>query len=305
MLICETINVCNANCVFCPYSQQTRRHGLMSLDLFRKIVAEYGGMGGGYFSLTPMVGDVLLDRDLLLRLRVLADAQSPISTSFTTNLFALDHFNDEELQALLQQLGRIDVSIYGTSREECQMLTRKDHFDKFLFNMRRLVSLWERSTQTCEIVMGFRLAFDQSQEQLQAWAEQNFGRSFPFGSTSTYANWGNSMSGALPGKARWVESRENSTTCVLLPLALMIYWDGRVSACACCDYDASDELFLGNVANESLTEIFNGARNRRVWQDHEEEKLPGICKKCTFHIPLSTVGKDHPIVGKVTDFIGG
>ena len=145
MLICETVNVCNAKCVFCPYVQQTRRHGLMSMDLFRKVVAEYGGMGGGFFSLTPMVGDILLDPALPARLEVLAEAHGPISTSVTTNLFALDRFGDKEIRTLLRQMARIYVSVYGTSRAECQMLTRTDQFDKFLDNMRRLVRLWEAS----------------------------------------------------------------------------------------------------------------------------------------------------------------
>ena len=154
-------------------------------------------------------------------------------------------------------------------------------------------------------MIGFRLAFEAAPERLQAWVQHQLGRSFPLGSTSSYANWGNSISGVLPGNARWMESRENAATCAMLPLALMIYWDGRVSACACCDYDASQELFLGNVANESLTEIFNGACSRKVWEAHESRSLPAICKNCTFHVPLSAVHKEHPIVGKVTDFIGG
>ena len=34
----ENINVCNAKCVFCPYPEQKRKHCVMPLTLFKKII---------------------------------------------------------------------------------------------------------------------------------------------------------------------------------------------------------------------------------------------------------------------------
>ena len=61
MLICETVNICNNDCIICPYSSQSRKKELMNLDLFRNILDQYAEIGGGYISLTPMVGEVFLD----------------------------------------------------------------------------------------------------------------------------------------------------------------------------------------------------------------------------------------------------
>ena len=50
----ETTNVCNANCTFCAYQYQTRDMGIMSEQLFKKIVEEYSALGGGSLGLTPL-----------------------------------------------------------------------------------------------------------------------------------------------------------------------------------------------------------------------------------------------------------
>src|ERR1700704_696229 len=60
----ETTNICNANCVFCAYQYQTRPTGIMSVELFRKIIDEYSELGGGELGLTPTVGDPLIDKHL-------------------------------------------------------------------------------------------------------------------------------------------------------------------------------------------------------------------------------------------------
>ena len=36
----ESTNLCNAKCVFCPRDDMHRRQGVMSFDLFRKVVDE-------------------------------------------------------------------------------------------------------------------------------------------------------------------------------------------------------------------------------------------------------------------------
>ena len=51
----ELTNLCNANCVFCPYQFQTRDVAFMSDDVFEKAVRDFVGSGGGSVGLTPVV----------------------------------------------------------------------------------------------------------------------------------------------------------------------------------------------------------------------------------------------------------
>src|SRR5687768_2112879 len=41
----ESTNICNAKCVFCPRDDMHRKQGIMSFDLFKKIVEECAGLG--------------------------------------------------------------------------------------------------------------------------------------------------------------------------------------------------------------------------------------------------------------------
>ena len=43
----QTHNLCNANCIICPYREIHDIKGFMHADLFERILTEVGGGGGG------------------------------------------------------------------------------------------------------------------------------------------------------------------------------------------------------------------------------------------------------------------
>ena len=65
----ETVNICNNRCIICAYPNQTRHEEVMTMEVFKKAVEDYVNLGGGYLSLTPLVGEVLLDPYLIDRLK--------------------------------------------------------------------------------------------------------------------------------------------------------------------------------------------------------------------------------------------
>jgi len=304
-LICETVNVCNSACVFCPYTQQTRTKGTMSIHLFEKVVHDYVSMGGGVLSLTPMVGDVLLDKKLMDRLDVLEQHPSLILPSLTTNLFALERLSDEQIRRLIQVVRKVNISCYGLSAEEGFKVTKTRQHDTFIKNLRRFGALWQEVKNPCRLAIGFRLVQSPSKEAMEDFIHQNLGVLVPYSFVYNYANWGNSMSGELPEDAEWLPATENREACILPLFGMQVYWDGRVSACACCDYDASEELSLGDVNREDLGALFNNHLSQRIWTDHENGNLPNICKNCTFHQSLNSINAQHPLSIDPTDFLGG
>lgn len=306
LLICETVNVCNQDCVFCPYSQQTRAKGIMPMDLFERVVSQYAEMGGGILSVTPMVGDILLDRHLLSRIEILNRAKPVVTPTVTTNLVGLKRYTDEQVVSLIRTFKRIHISCYGLSPSENLAITRRDHYQKFADSAKRFMQLWESTGESrCELKLGFRNMFEHTQESLESFSATVFGRVLPFSAIHSYANWGNRMTGVLPGDAEWMEAKQNSTPCVLLAAAMQVYWDGRVTSCACCDYDASDELALGNLYEEDLVSLYNGERSQSLWRAHTTNMLPEICRNCTFHLPLNDLHPEHSLVANPVEFIGG
>lgn len=304
-IICETVNICNSDCVFCPYSLQTRKFGTMTPDMFAEVCRQYVAMGGGPMSLTPVVGDVLLDKELPSRLAMLRSYDHAIQPSVTTNLYALDRFSDEVVSEMLATFVRIHVSVYGITEEENAEITRRTNFKKFAPQARRLADLWERSSRRCSLWVSFRNVNEHSEETLRSYVTEHVGHDWFQGAATSYFNWGGRMSGPLPGDAHWAAAPGNHKTCMLLTTALQIYWDGRVSACSCCDYDAGKDLALGTVTEHTLTEIYNGTANRQIWTDQEAGNMQPICQSCTFYIPLSRLAERPPVGQGWFDFNGG
>ena len=65
----ETINICNANCIFCAYQYQKRPTGTMDTKLFETLIADYVKIGGGLLGLTPTVGEPLADTEIVERIK--------------------------------------------------------------------------------------------------------------------------------------------------------------------------------------------------------------------------------------------
>lgn len=305
-LICETVNLCNSDCVFCPYSLQTRKFGVMEPEVFREVCQQYVAMGGGPMSLTPMVGDVLLDKELPSRLLMLQAYRHAIQPSVTTNLYGLDRHSDEVVTQMLECFTRIHISVYGLTAEENAEITRRTNFKKFAEQARRFAQLWEQSSRGCTIGVSFRNLRNHPVSALRAYVQECFGHEEWFGGAATsYCNWGGRMSGTLPGDAVWLPVSENRKPCMLLTIALQVYWDGRVSACSCCDYDAGTDLALGSVREQTLTEIYNSSANRQIWADQESGNMQNICRNCTFYVPLTRLQQQLPAGQNWFNFIGG
>src|SRR3954463_11366338 len=59
----ESTNICNAKCVFCPRDEMLRDQGVMSRELFRKVVDECAALGITHVRMHNY-GEAFLDRHL-------------------------------------------------------------------------------------------------------------------------------------------------------------------------------------------------------------------------------------------------
>ena len=302
MLICETVNACNLDCIICAYSQQTRPTELMPLDLFEKVLHDYSELGGGCLSLTPTVGDVLLDRRLTDRFRLIEGYPKIGPVSFTTNGVLAASRDPEELAWIAGRMRRILVSVYGLDAEEYHRMTRKDRFEDMLEGVRRLIAACGDRTQ---LFLGFRLLHERSQEDLSKWIVERFGRSLPFGSTTQYANWGGAVDTAspLPGDAKWIPVRYNKGQCAIPLLAMQVSSNGDVSFCPCDDFKHVEELSLGNVRDATLAEMYNSPKVARLYDFAAH--VPAFCRGCSFHLPLEDTRQVEELCRDPTASIGG
>jgi sulfatase maturation enzyme AslB (radical SAM superfamily) len=286
----ETVNLCNNNCLVCAYREQERSKIHMAMDVFEKSVSDYADMGGGYVSLTPLVGDVFLDRFLLERIAFLNKVPSVSAIGFTTNAAMAHRFDDKELAAIIAPLKRLSISIYGLDREEYETMTRKPTYNRMIEGIRRIVDV-----SSIQVWLEFRLLRKRPRQFVEAWVENEVGvmlgtKACVRSILTDYANWGifDDANMPLPQDAKWhrFEPSVSRPQCLIPLFAFIVFSNGNVSFCPCDNFQDVEELRLGNVMDHSLSELYNSEKARKL-RDWAGWGVPAFCQKCSFHIPMS------------------
>lgn len=303
MLSCETVNICNNDCVFCAYSKMERKKEVMSLQLFEKVLKDYSELGGGTLSLTPLVGDVFTDELLFERMKLLKNYSKITEVSFTTNATLSDRLNDNNLEYILDGISRVNLSVYGLEPEEHRGMTRRDDYNRAVRSMQRIIRLTGDSKK---IRFGFRLFRRYNAKALKTWMLDNFGIEAPYNRTNSYDNWADSIdtSVELPFDGEWTPITGNTEAC-FMPLLGRVLSSGKVTFCHCDDSDNAENLSMGNIKEKSLAEIYTNEKINNLWELKGDGKLPPVCRRCTFHRPFSNLPSNDFIFKNPLDFIGG
>lgn len=301
MLFIETVNICNFDCIICAYSKLSRKKEIMDGSLFKKILSDYNDMGGGNLSLTPVVGEVFLDKDLVSRYKEIKKHPLIADVSFTTNAIKSNNFNDQDLSFILRHTSRIHISVYGIDENENEIMTKRSKYEQVIKSIKRMLTLID---DTNKIVIGFRTLKKYDDAVLKTWISDNFGIDLAFSSTTQYANWGVIDTDIkLPFQATWSTNRDSKKQCLIPLVACQVFVNGEVSFCPCDDFDNDEELHLGSIHNDTLINIYNTNKTKELW--NFEEKVPEFCKKCSFYKPLDTIKEHDYIFENPVYFIGG
>jgi len=285
----ETTNICNSACVFCAYLKMRREKGVMSLPLFEQVVAEYAAMGGGPVSLTPLVGDALLDPHLLERLRIL-DASPRISQiSLTTNAIALERYSDEQLRQILQIIDCIQVSIGGLDAATYETMYGVKRFPMVQKAMERLLTIKDEVANPPNINFAFRTNDWRFELRFRKQLEEYRRRGAFVSHIWTYANYAGLVQNDARLKLEVIEgAKEKRLPCVYAAVHMAIGWDGRITACGCADFEGK-ELKLGQAGEDPLPEVWRGEKRKSILKAFTRGKLPQICQRCSAYQPDAAI----------------
>ena len=282
----ELTNLCNANCVFCPYQFQTRETEFMSDDVLRKAVSDYVAIGGGSVGLTPIVGDALIDPKFLERVRYLRSLPQIDRIWLTTNCILLDRFGVEAI--LRSGIDALNVSTAGFEAEMYQRVYRNGSYQRMRRNVTELVRRNSELGEPVAITIALRpdrplqaVMADPDFQPLLAFRPQlDFTWSF------TSAN-GRITREILPAamKLRLVTRRPEA--CVNTYNGPIVLPDGTVMGCSCvAAMDALKDLAIGNIMQSPLAEIWSGEQIRRLRASFQSGDLNPTCAGCDMYRDL-------------------
>lgn len=279
----ELTNLCNANCVFCPYQFQTRDIEFMPDEVFEKAVRDFVSIGGGSVGLTPIVGDALIDPKFVERVRYLRSFPAIDRVWVTTNAILLDkHGIDEVLDS---GLSSITISTAGFEEMMYERVYRSKSYQRVRKNVLELIEKNARRSEPLNITIGLRS--DRPLEQVlkdpdfQPILAHNPSIDFTWSFTS--AN-GRITAEMLPAvmKLRVVDSRKE--TCVQLYNGPIVVPDGTVMACSCvAAMDAVEDLAIGNVMQASLLDIWVSERMKQIRASFGGNELNKSCAGCDMY----------------------
>ena len=282
----ELTNLCNADCVFCPYQFQGREVQFMPDGVFHKAVHDYVSAGGGSVGLTPIVGDALIDPRFLDRVRYLRSFPEIDRIWLTTNCILLDKFGVD--QVLRSGITALNVSTAGFDEEMYRRVYRNASYQRMRKNVLELVERNSALGSPITITIALRpdrplnavMADPDFQPILAHKPQLDFTWSF------TSAN-GRITRDILPAamKLRVVDARPEP--CVNTYNGLMVLPDGTVMGCSCvAAMDALQDLGVGNVMNTPLAEIWSNAAMHKLRSSFGTAALNRTCTSCDMYRDL-------------------
>lgn len=282
----EFTNLCNADCIFCPYHFQEREVQFMSDEVFYKAVSDYITLGGGSVGLTPIVGDALIDPKFLGRVRYLRSLPQIDRIWLTSNCILLDRFGIDEV--LRSGINALNVSTAGFDAEMYRRVYRNAAYQRMKNNVTQLV---ERNTalgSPVAITIALRpdrpldavMADPDFQPILAHKPQLDFTWSF------TSAN-GRIKREMLPATMRLRVVEVHSEPCVNTYNGLMVLSDGTVMGCGCvAAMDATEDLGIGNIKTSSLGEIWSGTAMQNLRSSLRNGNLNSTCSGCDMYRDL-------------------
>lgn len=269
----EPTNACNLSCYLCPRANDIRKVGFMDFDLFRKIIDEckthrklkmINFHKDGESLLHPRIYD-------MIKYAKLADVAEVLHIN--TNGTTLDEKNATDF--LASGIDDVTVSIDAARKSTFKKIKGADLLEKVEANMKKLFSLKKRMALEKPFVRVKIMEFDDvSREEVDEFIERWKGIADDVQVTGVH-NW----SGAIKGLKVTDEVKRKRYPCVLLWYMLAVNWDGKVSACN-VDWDMS--ALVGDLAKETLREIWNGKRLKELRSAElgGNHKLAKVCDEC-------------------------
>lgn len=293
LLFIEPVTHCNLQCSFCTSRFELRPHAVMSLETFRDYAGQAIAMGFADLALTPINGDVFMDKGIFDKLRLLEDWPGGHGVLIYTNLIGAPPGALDDVLAM-RRLKQFQVSVYGHDFATFGRITGRGEgqFRRLLDNL----AAAERIVATRGRPHGLSICLRTEHNwrldgscdgELQAQLRRLQALGVPVTAHSTLDDWGGLIGeGDLGGldmtliRGRWLAK---TGPCILPFYNVQVLADGRVNACAC--RDIKGDLVIGDLRRQPLAEVLSAANPayRALIERQRAGDFPDSCRGCSFY----------------------
>lgn len=290
----DVASTCNARCVFCAYrkieNQSYYRHGVMDFDVFKKAVDQFADMGGNDIGLTPVVGDPLLDPNLMEKIRYAVGTGKIKKIYFYSNGILLSK-NDIYKKLIDSGINKIEISAQGCDREHFEKVYGVPLYDQFITGINSLLNYNRQKGEPVSISINFRPAQKPSEvlgspdfiNKIKPFLSKKVGYTFMI----DYDNWGDSVGkkdlvGVMKLKRKPLIKR---IPCSRIFDAIVLF-DGSVRLCAArINKTQFDDMIIGNINEDNLKNIFFSDKATEIRRKFTENRHSSACAGCSLYVP--------------------
>ncbi len=269
-LAIEMTNACNADCIMCPYSAQTRVKGVLRADKHALIIDKIKAWGAPINMITHAgLGDPLLDKRLEDKLVYEKTVFPNAQVIVYTNGGLLDEARARRL--LASPVDVVSFSVNGFRKETYENVMKISR-DTTFANIERFDALRREQPRRVRMAVSLVKTDLCSTEEIKEFVEYWRGKADDI-ILPQWISWGDYF------EKPPVED-DAQIPCFYIWKTMMIDHDGTVKMC-CEDYDSKYKM--GNILEQDPNEIFNSARMMRQRGDQlrGDFSSPKICQGCS------------------------
>jgi len=292
----EISNACNANCSFCAYRFQIRKKNIINYNLYKKTIDEYSNDGGGKVSFTPVVGDPLVDKNLLEKIKYARSKKNVNGVFLYTNALFFDRYKMSEV--VNSGLTRIAISTFFGDKELYKKYYGVDGYKRVVKNIIDLAKENNLKKNPIHISLHLRVEAPESK-----WVENKEFKEIVslVGSENVsfkteYENWSGMItdkdlpSGCTLGENLSLEDKSKEP-CWELYRKVYVMSDGRVGVCPTRDLEG--EIEIGNSNEKKLINIWRDKKLKEFKKNWVKGSLPKVCVDCDRYRPISSYIKEN------------
>jgi MoaA/NifB/PqqE/SkfB family radical SAM enzyme len=271
----ETINICNANCVFCPREKYNLEPEIMTVKLWRKIIDELATHNYEHLKIdTQGFGEPFLDPHFFERLKY-ARKKIPCSTFFTSS--NCTKMTKDKIPLICEYIDALRTSFYAMTKETYNKTQRGNAvFEDALYNILDFIRYRDYSVENIAgkkpwLIMQMEVVPGYNDHEVEAWRE------FWEPRADEIMIWSLHNFGGLRRYRKIDHAKQVSCGRPVYGPAY-VHTDGIVSMCC---WDINERLVLGDLNTQTLEEIFHDKPYKMIHEKHESRDFRGLyCYHC-------------------------
>ena len=280
----EPASKCNLGCVHCPTGTIEMTRGVMSLEVFDKIILEIK-KNIKHIKVVVLYhgGEPFLNKNFFYMLSEIKKINKNIYVKTVSNGTVL---NNKIIKKIVDsELDLIEFSLDGESAEDSERIRRKSKTENILKNVKELLNQKKKLIKKTPKVNICSTQFFKNENSVKdnispetaEWIKNNF-KDEDVEFKSFFAMQWPSMSKEINDfKKVTVEDVIDKNNCDHLEETLTIRSDGDIVPCC---YDLTTKLKMGNILDNDLKEIWNNSYYNNLRNSIESKKFISICKNC-------------------------